>query len=186
VKLTVKGKSTSQPLEVKMDPRVATPAADLERQFQASSRLAAAIGELMAATQRADELRKQIAARTKEAGERGEVRAALSELDKKVASLMVAREGGGFGLFGLAIPGSAPVSLRQVSTALSSLLSIVEGADVAPSADASIAIEKWSAASKETLGRWNALAANDVTRVNVLLQHANLQTLPVEGPSSAP
>jgi hypothetical protein len=186
VKLTVNGKSISQPLVVKMDPRVGTPAVDLERQFQASSRLAAAIGELMAATQRADELRKQIAARAKEAGESGEVKTALSELDKKVAALTVAREGGGFGLFGLAIPGSAPVSLRQVSTALSSLLSIVEGADAAPSADASIAIEKWDAAGKDTLARWNALAANDVARVNVLLQQAHLQALPVERSSSTP
>jgi len=184
VKLTVNGKSMTQPLEVKMDPRVKTPAAEMERQFRASSRLAAAIGEFSAAIQRSDELRKQIAARSKEAGENAELRKALEELDKKIEAITAAREGGGFGLFGLSVPGSDPVTLRQVSAALSGLLSIVEGADVGPSADATTAIEKWDAASKETLARWNALATRELAHVNPLLQVAHLEVLTLEAPST--
>ncbi len=184
VKLTVDGKSMSQPLEVKMDPRVKTPAAELERQFRASSKLAAAIGEFSAAIQRSDELRKQIAARSKEAGENAELKRTLEQLDKKIVAITAAREGGGFGLFGLSAPGSDAVTLRQVSAALSGLLSIVEGADVAPSVDAAAAIEKWDAASKETLARWNALATTDLAHLNSLLQVAHLEVLTLEAPST--
>ena len=52
---------------MKMDPRVKTSAADLERQFHLASKLATGIGEFSAAAQSADDLQKQIAARNKEA-----------------------------------------------------------------------------------------------------------------------
>ena len=65
MKLTAAGKTISVPLEIKMDPRVKTSAADLERQFQLASRLAAGVGEFSAAAMRADDLQKQIAARRK-------------------------------------------------------------------------------------------------------------------------
>ena len=49
VKLTAAGKTMSAPLVVKMDPRVKTSTADLERQFQLASKLAAGVGEFSAA-----------------------------------------------------------------------------------------------------------------------------------------
>src|SRR5208282_1332192 len=139
VKLTAAGKTISVPLVVKMDPRVKTSAADLERQFQAASKLAAGVGEFSTAVTRADDLQKQIAARSKESVGNAELAAALADLDKKVGAVAGSGAGGGFGFFGFSVPGDQPATLRQVSGAMGSLLGIVESADTAPSADASAA-----------------------------------------------
>ena len=117
VKLTAAGKTISVPLEIKMDPRVKTSGADLERQFQLASRLAAGVGEFSAAVTRADDLQKQIAARSKEATGKAELGTALADLEKKVSAVEGSGAGGGFGGFGFAIPGNEPTTLRQVSAA---------------------------------------------------------------------
>ncbi len=186
VKLTAAGKTISVPLEIKMDPRVKTSAADLERQFQLASKLAAGVGEFSTAAVRADDLQKQIAAREKEAAGNAEVAAALADLEKKVGAAAGAGGGGGFGSFGFAIPGNEPTTLRQVSTAMGTLMGIVESADVAPTADAAAASEKWEAAGKATLAHWQTIQTNEVTRVNSLLEKAHLQTLKTDEEKSHP
>ena len=76
--------------------------------------------------------------------------------------------------------------LRQVSAAYGALLGIVESADVAPSADAAAASEKWEAAGKATLARWEAIQTKDLTRVNSLLEKDTLATLERKRKSPVP
>lgn len=180
VKLTAAGKSISVPLLVKMDPNVKTSPADLERQFQLASKLAADVGEFTSTVTRADDLQKQIAARKKEAAGNAEVSTALLELERKIGAVAGSASGGGFGGFGFTVPGTEPATLRQVSAALGTLLGIVDGADVAPSADAAAATEKWEAAGKITLARWEAIQTKDVASVNSLLESMHLQPLKVQ------
>jgi hypothetical protein len=180
VKLTASGKTMSAPLIVKMDPRVKTSTADLERQFLLASKLAAGVGEFSAAAQKADDLQKQIAARTREASGNAELTAALDDLGKKVGTLAGSGAGGGYGFFGFSVPGKEPTTLRQVSTAYGALMGMVESADVAPTADAAAASEKWELAGKATLARWETLQTKELTEVNSLLTKAQLQPLKVE------
>jgi hypothetical protein len=177
VKLTVAGKTLSSTLDIKMDPNVKTNAADLEKQFQLASKLAGSIGEFSTAIQKVDDLQKQIVARSKEAAGNAELTAALAELEKKVGAVAGPAGGGGFGFFGLAVPGAETVTLRQTSAALGGLLGIVESADVAPTADAAAASEKWETAGKATLAKWNELQTKDLARVSSLLEKAHLQVL---------
>jgi hypothetical protein len=177
VKLTAAGKTMSAPLVVKMDPRVKTSTADLERQFQTASTLAVGIGEFTAAVQRADDLEKQIAARSTEAQGNAELATALADLGKKVGALAGAGAGGGYGYFGFAVPGKEPTTLRQALTAYGALMGIIESADTAPSADATAASERWEAAGKATLGRWEAVQTTELARVNSLLEKEHLQPL---------
>ncbi len=179
VKLTVEGKTLSAPLAVKMDPRVKTSTADLERQLAAASKLAAGIGKLSEAVQRADDLQKQIAARSKEAEGNAEIAAALADLGKKVGAVAGSGTGGGYGFFGFAAPGKEPTTLKQVSTAYGALMGIIESADAAPSADATAAAEKWEAAGKATLARWEEIQTKELPRVNSLLEKAQLQPLKI-------
>ncbi len=177
VKLTAAGKTLSAPLVVKMDPRVKTSAADLERQFQLASKLAAGAGEYSAAVGRADDLLKQIGARSKDAPGNAELSAALTDLGKKVGGVAGSAAGGGFGFFGFAVPANEPTTLRQVSAAYGALLGIVESADTAPSADATAASQKWEAAGKATLARWDEIQTKDLARVNSLLEKAQSKPL---------
>jgi photosystem II stability/assembly factor-like uncharacterized protein len=180
VKLTAAGKTISVPLVVKMDPGVKTSPADLQRQFQLASGLASGVGEFSAAVTRADDLQKQIAARKNEAAGDAEATAALSYLEKKIGAVAGSAAGGGFGGFGFTVPGKEPATLRQVSAALGTLMGIVEGADVAPSADATGASERWEAAGKSTLAKWGAIQTKEVASVNLLLEKAHLQPVKVQ------
>lgn len=105
VKLTAGGKTMTAPLIVKMDPNVKASTADLERQFQAASKLTAGIGEYSAAVQSAEDLQKQITARTHDAEGNAELATALADLQGKVSAVTGSAAGGGFGGFGFSIPG---------------------------------------------------------------------------------
>jgi photosystem II stability/assembly factor-like uncharacterized protein len=179
VKLTANGKSSSQPLVVKIDPRVSTPQEALAREYRAASRLSAALGEILAARQRAEELHKQIAVRAKEsAGGGADLSASLADLGRKVGDLTGVEDREGFGVYELSLPAPAP-TLHQVSFALTGLLMIVESADAAPTADAQTAIEKWTNAGTETLARWKLVQA-DLASVNAALEKNKLQPLTIK------
>ena len=176
VKLTANGKSASQMLSVKMDPRISTPEDALRREFVAASRVSARLGEVAAAQARAEELQKEIAARKTQAGGNSEVTAALVELEGKIAGVHGAPGEEEFGFFGLRLPGSEPATLLQASATLTRLMMIMDGADAAPTADAQTAAEKWEAVGAEALARWKSVEV-DVVGVNAALRKAKLQPL---------
>jgi len=179
VKLTANGKSSSQPLAVKMNPRINASQEALEREFRAAFRLSAALGEISAARLQAEGLQKQIAARSKEsAGAGAELTTALSDLARKVGDLAGVEDREGFGVYELYLPGREP-SLHKVSAALTGLLMIVESADAAPTADAQTAIDKWTTSGTDTLVRWKALQA-DLAAVNSALEKTKLQPLAIK------
>jgi hypothetical protein len=177
VRLTAHGKNSTQPLTVKMDPRVKTPQEVLVRQFELASKLSARQGEVSAVMQQIGELRKQIEARKKEAGEKAEAVKALDEVDQKLDALTETEGEGGFGLYGLALPGKEHEGLPKVASALSGLAAIVESADVAPTTDANTASEKWDKAAEEALARWTAFQRNELASANGVLQKAALKPL---------
>jgi hypothetical protein len=127
--------------------------------------------------QQIGELRKQIEARKKEAGEKAEAVKALEELNQKLDALTETEGEGGFGLFGLALPGKEHEGLPKVASALSGLAAIVESADVAPTTDASRASEEWEKATEEALARWTAFQRDDLASANGVLQKASLKPL---------
>jgi hypothetical protein len=177
VRLTAHGKNSTQPLMVKMDPRVKTPQEALVRQFELASKLTARQGEISAAMQQIGELRKQIEARKKEAGEKAEAVKALEEVNQKLDALTETEGEGGFGLYGLALPGKEHEGLPKVASALSGLAAIVESGDVAPTTDANTASEKWDKAAEEALARWTAFQRNELASANGVLQKAALKPL---------
>src|SRR2546422_2383305 len=180
VRLTANGKSSTQPLAIKMDPRVKATQAELMRQFELASRLAARLGEVSSAMQQAGELRKQIEARKKESSGNAELQQALAALEKKIEVPAEADSDAYFGLFGLAVPGEVNPPLPKVAAALTGMLTIVESAEAAPTADAATASEKWEASAQAALARWTALQREEIVSVNAFLQKANLKPLKIE------
>ena len=177
VKLTANLKSTSQTLTVKMDPRISTGDDALRGEFVAASRVSARLGDVAAARERAEELQKEIAARTPEARANAEVSAALAELARKVGEVHGAPGEEEFGFFGLKLPDGEPATLHSATAALTGLLMIIDGADGAPTPDAQTAAEKWEASGADALARWKAIEA-DVVAVNAALEKAKLKPLP--------
>jgi hypothetical protein len=177
IKLTVNGQSYSQPLLLKMDPRVKTSQADLEKMFRAETHVAKNLADLSTAMKHAQELQANLAARKRERPSSGEIVESLSALDRKMAELMGVQGEPEFGVFGLTVPATQTVTLREALHATTGLLSIVQSSDSAPTADAAVAIEKWDGATRNILERWDAFWQQDRTRVNSLLQKANLKPL---------
>jgi len=177
VKLTANGKSSTQPLTIKLDPRVKAPQEAMVRQFSLASKLAARLGEVSLALQQVGDLRKQIEECRKEAGANTELLAALQGLVEKVEVAVEPDSDADFMLFGLAAPSKEHEPLPKVAAALTGLLIIVDSADMGPAADAVIASERWEEAAQETLARWAAFQKDDLAAVNALLEKAKLKPL---------
>src|SRR5262249_14455621 len=86
VKLTVDGQSRSQPLTIKMDPRIKTPPEALTQQFQVSMQCYEGLQQVSTAQKQVRKLREQVRAR-RESTPAGAALDALTDLDRKAAAL---------------------------------------------------------------------------------------------------
>src|SRR5258708_1968796 len=174
VKLTANGKSTSQPLTVKMDPRISAPEDALRREFVAGSPVLALLGGGAGAQPRAGGVQGGIGAR--EGGGGGEAGGSrrVGELARRLSEVNGAQGEEEFGFFGLKLPPAEPGTLHKVAAALTGLLMIVDRADPAPSADAQRAAEQWEAAGADVVARWKTVEG-DLAGVNAALEKAKFQ-----------
>jgi photosystem II stability/assembly factor-like uncharacterized protein len=187
VKLTVNGKSYTQPITVKQDPRVKTPAIAMQQIYTLSK--ASYFGAVDALRAEADvaSLRAQIAQLTPRAS--GAVADALGAFDKKAADLVGAAGGaagpasgrGGRGGRGGAAAGQgappASDTLSAVATALSGVMNSLQGADVTPTAVSVAAITKAQQAAAGVMARWTTLKTVDLPALNAQLKAAGLAQL---------
>jgi photosystem II stability/assembly factor-like uncharacterized protein len=134
IRLTVDSKTYVQPLTLVMDPRVATTSQDLEKQFALEIKLAEGLQRANQATREIHEARA--------AGRIGE------ETERKLA--------GGGRRGGEDESGSGAPTLARVSGNLAQLISVVDSADAAPTAQASAAAEQTLAQLDELLKQWEA------------------------------
>jgi photosystem II stability/assembly factor-like uncharacterized protein len=177
VKLTVDGKSYTLPLTVKMDPRVQTPAADLEKQFLISMQCYDGLQQIRATRAQTRQLRDQLETARERASE-GDLRAALAALDRKAADLE-----GTFmprGRPGLIRNEDARPTLGKLSGDLSAVMGLVQGADMTPTSQAMAAFERSSQALSELRTRWIDLKTKELKSVNEKLRQANLPVIDLE------
>jgi len=169
VKLTVDGRQYTAPLTVKMDPRVKTPPAGLQQQYEAGKQLARivarsteAIREARAAGDQIDKLAK---------GASGPLAEHLAALGKKIKAAL--GSGGGFG------PPPAEPGLVSVNGEASTLYGEIDSADAAPTAAQSAALTKLALGYPVVMDRWNKMKAADIAAINRELKAANLTEIQV-------
>ncbi|MBI1740444.1 MAG: glycoside hydrolase, partial [Candidatus Koribacter versatilis] len=167
-------KTYSQPLTVKMDPRVKTPLLGLQQQFTLSKQLYDDSAAAASAIEQIRSLRAQLQKAKDGAGAPAE---AIAALDKKSSELM-GSGGGGFGGGGAAA--LAADSLTSVRAALQSLMGILQGADVTPTTQAVAAITDRRKALAALMAKWSEMKAKDLPAVNEQLRKANLPELKLE------
>ena len=170
VRLTVDGKSSSAPLTVKMDPRVKTSSAGLEKKFQAETRLAALMSETSQAVLQAGSIRTQL---EKNKAESGDVKSAIADFQKKLTALLGA-PGGFFA------PPSSDVTLSRVSGEVSALYQSVWQADAEPTSAQMAAAEKAEQESSGVLARWRELKSSDVPTLNRVLRQSQTPEIQIE------
>jgi photosystem II stability/assembly factor-like uncharacterized protein len=171
VVLTVNGKSYSQPLTVKMDPRVKTPLSGLQQQFKLSNDLYTQLLSLSPAAEQASALRKQLKDLQPKAT--GEALAAIKALDQKLQALA----GGATRRPG---PGTEPPTLGGLKTKFLTLFGVFQEADVTPSTQAAAAVADLQKQLPPLMDRWKAMQAQNIPALNKQLKDANLPELKLE------
>lgn len=138
VRLTVDGKTYTQPFKLTMDPRVKTTPQDLEKQFSLELKLVQALQQ---ANQAVDDIHA--------AAQAGKISA---EDEKKLAGARRRR-----GESDSQSPGVQQPAFAQVIGNLAQLITNIDSADAAPTTQASQAAEKNLAQAQALLQQWEAL-----------------------------
>jgi hypothetical protein len=175
-KLTVNGKSYTEPLAVKMDPRVRTPQADLLQQYTLSKQLY----DDMATASKALEQMRALSEKLRQLRDLAQDAAsdAIAEFEGKVLALEGAGTGGrGGGGRGAA---AGPDTITSVNGSLGVLMRLIQEADVAPTTQAVAASADRRKAMASLLQRWAAMKSQDLATLNMQLKQAGLSEISIE------
>jgi len=170
VKLSFSGKTLSEPLTVVLDPRVKTPSAELEKQFQISKSIYSDSMRATTALHEITVLREQMKAKSNEAPVAG----ASDSLEEKLNHIAgnEGREGRGGGGGGRGGP-AGPATLGTLRLQLARLEHTVQAADVAPTTAQVEAYEDLEKPLGDLLDQWTAIKAHELKTLNqtLRLQH---------------
>jgi photosystem II stability/assembly factor-like uncharacterized protein len=162
VKLTVNGKSYSQPLTVKLDPRVKTSAEDLKMQhdlsvqcYEGQQQAMKALAEIKSINQQIDDL----SPKTKDL-----LLGNLKALKTEVSFIENARPGPSF---------------SGLESAFSRIFNILHDTDMPPTSQTISAVSDHLAKLKVLSTKWNELKTTGINGVNKQLKKANLAVISV-------
>jgi hypothetical protein len=186
VRLTVDGKSYTQPVTVKQDPRVRTPAATMQQIYGTVD----AAQDAQAAMNALTDLREQAEALKPTAS--GAAATALARFDSLAGALLGVSatvapaagggrggRGGGFGGRGGGGGAAAPGSLAAAAGALGGLANTLAGADAPPTASQVQAIASGRREAAAAMAKWNAFRITEVPALNRALRAAGLKEVAV-------
>jgi len=169
VKLTANGKSYKQALSVRMDPRVTTPIADLQRQFDTSMGIYRAIYTATEMSEEARKLSQQLAAAKVKAASNPSLKMDIEAIEQKLKLLNEGQRPS---------PGTVtPVSelpLSRLPGALTALHDLLQEPDAAPTTQAAAASRDILAAVARSERSWEEIKNRDVSSLNAKLRAANL------------
>jgi photosystem II stability/assembly factor-like uncharacterized protein len=152
VRLGVNGKTYAQSLTVRMDPRVTTAKADLQRQHDLALRAYRGWDSALAAYDGVRAMRVEIAKKLSGAGDSG-----LRSLDGRLAALEGAGRRGPRGRAGAA---SGNVSFSQLQGQFGAIVGILEDADLPPTTQAVSGLAATEEAAKKAWAEWMAIKRN--------------------------
>ena len=168
VKLEVAGQTFSQPLEIKMDPRITAPVDQLDQQFRLASRICDAMNSTFASLAQVRAVRSQLRDLAHQAP-KGEIADAIRALEEKVAPFEEAAAGSG--------PAAHQQTFAQLNSQFAQLLAVVDGADAAPTQTAQDTIGDLQRSLTTLQTQWDDLKAHDINTLNDQLRRANLPTI---------
>jgi photosystem II stability/assembly factor-like uncharacterized protein len=169
VKLIANGQTYSQPLTVKMDPRIKTPERGLRQQFELSMQLYQAASQMDQDLTQVESALSQIERLKGKAS--GDTQRSLDDLATKLTALRGAtgrgRRGGG---------GEQPQSLSAARNAFVGVIGLLQGADVAPTA----AVIQATQVQQVALGlhqQWESVRTTQIPQANAQLRTAGLEEI---------
>jgi photosystem II stability/assembly factor-like uncharacterized protein len=177
VKLTANSHSYSEPLTIKPDPRVKTPAEGLAQMFQMQSRLATMMTSATRALTQARSAHEQL---QKLAGQAtGSTASTISAFDGTVATVL-----GGGGGARPATSSPAQPTLTSLSGEIGALYGELDRADAAPTSAQSAATAETEKNFSTVMKLWTPLFKTGVSTLNQQLRAANLPEIRLDSASS--
>jgi photosystem II stability/assembly factor-like uncharacterized protein len=170
VKLMVEGKSYTQPLTIKMDPRIKTSEADLHKQFEMEAGAVEGMNESYEARRQVQSLRTQLKDRAGKAT--GALADSLGALEKQAAELEGASQSS---FFGIPTSGKPSENFSTLNQHFAALLAVADSADVAPTTQASAAYLEIEDAFEKLVDRWKKIQSTDLPALNSALKKLHLQ-----------
>ena len=182
VRLTVGGHSLTQPLTLKMDPRVKTPTPDLIRQFTMAQQITVAQGQVQQASREGNRMHEQLQSlRAKLVGQEA-IANQVETLDRKMTAFTGAAPERNPDSSGVEEPEASGATFRSLAAAWSEVERAVESADAAPTADAVTAFAHDQQLTRKQLARWEEVKLKDLPRLNEMLRQGNLPLVsPADG-----
>jgi photosystem II stability/assembly factor-like uncharacterized protein len=171
VRLSVDGKTSTAALIIKMDPRVKTSAAGLDKKFQAETRMAAIMNATGEALRQGGSIRAQLEKLSAQANT--STKEPMEAFEKKLNALLGAA--GGF-----FAPVSQDVTLGRVNGQAGTLYSEVWQADAEPTSTQVEAMSATQRESADVMKRWNDFKNTDLPAFNGAMREANIPELHLE------
>jgi len=171
VRLTVDGKSSTAPLIIKMDPRVKTSSAGLQKKFQLETRMASSMTESAQALLQGGSIRAQVEKLSAQAN--ASTKEAIESFEKKLSALLGAA--GGF-----FAPPSQEVTLGRVNGQAGTLYMQVWQADAEPTSSQMEALATTERDSTVVLKRWSEFKNTDLPALNRVLRESKVPEVQVE------
>ena len=180
--LTAGGKTYTAPMEIKMDPRVTTTIADLQKQFDLLIKLRDRISAAHMAVNHMRDIRAQVHAVLKRVGDNEagkKIKSAAEDLDKKMKPveeeiLQVKSKAA-------EDPLNYPIKLNN---RIAALAGAVASADTAPTAQEYAVFEMLDAQLSAQLKLWDDLKTKDVVALNDLVRDAGIPILQLTPPGT--
>jgi photosystem II stability/assembly factor-like uncharacterized protein len=172
VKLTVDGKTYTQPLTVKIDPRIKTSEPDLRKQFDMELGAVEGMNQSYVALRQVQSLREQIKDRVAKA--KGALSQSLAALDKKASELEGASQSA---FFGLPPSGKPAENFSTLNQHFRAILAIADSADTAPTTQATAVYGELRNAMDELLARWKQMRQSEIVSANSTLKKAGLEEI---------
>ncbi len=170
----------SQPLEIRMDPRVKVPPEDLRLHFELDQKIAAALRKDYEALQQIHSLRLQLKPLIDR--KQGAISKTASDLDAKAAA--IEGDEGGYGTRYL--HSSQGRSVARLNGGFNALLAALDSADAAPTTQQVATVGELDKALAEKLAAWSDLKSKDIAALNDTLKKAGRAPIDVQKPSSQP
>jgi hypothetical protein len=167
IRLTVDGKTSTAPLIIKMDPRVKTSVAGLQKKFQAETRMASVMTESGGALRQGGSIRAQLEKLSAQPSANASPKEAIEAFEKKLTALLGAS--GGF-----LAPPSPEVTLGRLNGQASTLYTEIWRADAEPTAAQMEALSATEREREDVLKRWNDFRNSDLPGLNRVLRDSNL------------
>ncbi len=167
VRLVAGGQTLTAPLKVVLDPRVKTPAADLQQQFTVSRQIYDDMLHATVALHEITVIRDQLSSRAPTGAD---------ALSAKLNAIAGRERAGGGGRGGPA----GPPTLGSLRTQLARLEHSIQNADAAPTAAQVEAVEITAKPLPGLLAQWDDLKKTDLKALNLQLQQRNLPLLSLD------